>query len=117
MVTDSSILSADAATAADTVQVEFPPHAQVAMLEAPLRSKPLQQRHLVAEVLGRDGISIEAVIQRPEAVRQENGESWVPIVILTNHVRESAVEAAKRSLTESDHVHGEIRTIRVADVA
>ena len=69
----------------------------------------------VAEVLSRHDISIEAVIQRPQAIRS-GSEPWVPIVILTNDVAEPAVQASLAELRELSGVSGEITRIRVADL-
>ena len=73
----------------------------------------------VAEVLSRRDISIEAVIQRPQAVRDAPAGSgpWVPIVILTNDVAESVVEAAVAELAALAGVTGAVTRIRVADLA
>ncbi len=69
----------------------------------------------VAEVLSRHAISIEAVIQRPQAIRPD-AEPWVPIVILTNDVAETVVEAAVAELGGLGGVTGTITRIRVADL-
>ena len=69
----------------------------------------------VAEVLSRHAISIEAVIQRPQAIRPD-AEPWVPIVILTNDVAETVVEAAVAELGNLGGVTGTITRIRVADL-
>ena len=72
----------------------------------------------VADALSRRDISIEAVIQRPQAIRgaSSGGEPWVPIVILTNDVQESVVEAAVADLTDLAGVSGAVTRIRVADL-
>lgn len=69
----------------------------------------------VADVLSHHDISIEAVIQRPPAVRTEV-EPWVPIVILTNEVAERVVDAAVADLHQLAGVKGSITRIRVADL-
>lgn len=69
----------------------------------------------VAEVLSRHAISIEAVIQRPDAIRPV-AQPWVPIVILTNNVAETAVRAAIAELGALAGVQGAITHIRVADL-
>lgn len=69
----------------------------------------------VAEVLSRHAISIEAVIQRPPAVRAADAP-WVPIVILTNEVAEHAVETAAAELRQLAGVVGAITRLRVVDV-
>lgn len=68
----------------------------------------------VADVLRHHAISIEAVIQRPQAVR--TAEPWVPIVILTNEVAEQVVENAVAELGRLVGVRGAITRIRVADL-
>lgn len=68
----------------------------------------------VAEILSRDGISIESVIQKSQAIRKKNGETWVPIVILTNLVLEETMELAQNTLQKSASVVAPIRRIRVA---
>ena len=68
----------------------------------------------VAEILSREGISIESVIQKSQATRKNNGETWVPIVILTNLVLEETMESAQNELQKSASVVGPIRRIRVS---
>lgn len=70
----------------------------------------------VADVLSRHEISIEAVIQRPQAIRS-GAEPWVPIIILTDEVAEAEVEAAVAELARLTGVTGSIARIRVADLA
>ena len=69
----------------------------------------------VAEVLSRHDISIEAVIQRPQAIRS-GSEPWVPIVILTNDVAEPALRESLAELRQLSGVSGDITRIRVADL-
>ena len=69
----------------------------------------------VADVLSHHAISIEAVIQRPQADRAA-AAPWVPIVILTNEVAERVVEAAVAALGRLAGVQGAITRIRVADL-
>lgn len=69
----------------------------------------------VADVLSRREISIEAVIQRPQAFRDGTGP-WVPIVILTDTVAETVIEAATAELGGLAGVTGAIARIRVADL-
>ena len=69
----------------------------------------------VADILSRHDISIEAVIQRPQAIRA-GAEPWVPIVILTNDVPETVVEASVAELARLPGVTGNITRIRVADL-
>ena len=70
----------------------------------------------VAEVLSRHEVSIEAVIQRPQAIRS-GAEPWVPIIILTNDVSEAVVRDCVAELGGLDGVTGEIARIRVADLS
>ena len=69
----------------------------------------------VADVLSRHEISIEAVIQRPQAFRDDAGP-WVPIIILTDQIAETVIEAAVADLGGLDGVTGAIARIRVADL-
>ena len=69
----------------------------------------------VSGVLSRHAISIEAVIQRPQAIRA-GARPWVPVVILTNDVSEGAVETAVTELAGLSGVTGPISRIRVADL-
>ena len=69
----------------------------------------------VADILSRHAISIEAVIQRPQAIRA-GAEPWVPIVILTDDVAETVVEESVAELGRLAGVTGEITRIRVADL-
>lgn len=70
----------------------------------------------VADILSRHRISIEAVIQRPQAIRSGKAP-WVPIIILTNEVAENEVEAAVAELGNLAGVSGSIARIRVADLS
>ena len=70
----------------------------------------------VADVLSRCRISIEAVIQRPQAIRAGE-EPWVPIVILTDEVAEKGVVEAVDELARLSGVSGPITRIRVADLS
>ena len=66
----------------------------------------------VADVLGRHDISIEAVIQRPPS----SSEAPVHIVILTNDMAETEVDATLAELGSLAGVCGPITRIRVADL-
>ncbi len=67
----------------------------------------------VAQILSVNAISIEAVIQREHAVRHELGRAWVPIVILTHRVRESAMDAAVKSIEALPEVIDRVTRVRV----
>ena len=70
----------------------------------------------VAQTLSAHGISIEGVIQQPQAIRGARGAEWVPIVILTNVVTERDAERAVADIEELEGVTGKVRRIRVADL-
>ncbi len=67
----------------------------------------------VATLLSEQNISIEAAIQKEQAVHDESENAWVPIIILTQPVRESVMIAALAAVQELPEVVGEIRRIRV----
>lgn len=69
----------------------------------------------VADVLSRHEVSIEAVIQRPQAIRS-GAEPWVPIIIVTDDVSEPVVRDCVSELANLGGVTGEIARIRVADL-
>ena len=69
----------------------------------------------IGDILRREGISIEAVIQKPEAMRRSDGEPWVPIVMVTERVVEASMDDALGQLSSLESVRGQIRRIRVAD--
>ena len=70
----------------------------------------------VANILGANDISIEGAVQRERAVRI-NGDggrsSWVPIVILTDSVREAVMDAAIAAVQAMPEVVGNIKCMRV----
>ena len=70
----------------------------------------------VADVLSRHDISIEAVIQRPQAIRS-GAEPWVPIIIVTNEAPEAVARGCVSELGRLSGVTGEITRIRVADLS
>ena len=68
----------------------------------------------VAEVLGEHGISIEAVIQRPQDIHP--GEApWVPIVILTDEVAQSVIDDAVKAIERVEGVTGGVTHFRVVN--
>ncbi|MEE3183865.1 MAG: homoserine dehydrogenase [Pseudomonadota bacterium] len=69
----------------------------------------------IGDILRREGISIEAVIQKPEAMRRSDGEPGVPIVMVTERVVEASMDDALGQLSSLESVRGQIRRIRVAD--
>ena len=70
----------------------------------------------VADVLSRHEVSIEAVIQRPQAIRS-GAEPWVPIIIVTDDVSEAVLRDCVSELANLAGVTGEIARIRVADLS
>ena len=70
----------------------------------------------VADVLSRHEVSIEAVIQRPQAIRS-GAEPWVPIIILTNEATEAVARTFVAELGRLSGVTGEIARVRVADLS
>ena len=70
----------------------------------------------VAYILGDREISIEGAVQRERAIRI-NGEggrtSWVPIVILTDRVRQAVIDSAIAEVQAMDEVVGTIKCMRV----
>jgi homoserine dehydrogenase len=67
----------------------------------------------VATILSELDISIEAAIQKEQAIHTETQDAWVPIIILTQPVRESVMIRALQAVQELPEVIGEIRRIRV----
>jgi homoserine dehydrogenase len=63
----------------------------------------------VSGILSQHGISIEAMQQKEPAA----GETQVPLVMLTQSVRESQMNAALRGIEALDSVAGEVTRIRV----
>lgn len=70
----------------------------------------------VADVLSRHEVSIEAVIQRPQAIRS-GAEPWVPIIIVTDDAPETVARECVAELGRLSGVTGQIARIRVADLA
>ena len=69
----------------------------------------------VAEVLSGHGISIEAVIQRTQAIRVAE-KPWVPIVILTDEVMQPVVDEVLAAIESLDRVVDGVTAIRVANL-
>ena len=67
----------------------------------------------VATILSQHDISIEAAIQKEQAVHLENQEPWVPIIILTEEIRESVVAQAIEAVQRLPQVVGKVRCMRV----
>jgi len=67
----------------------------------------------VAQILSRHAISIEAVIQREQAIRSMGERRWVPVVILTHRVLERSMNAALAEIQKLPEVVDRITRIRV----
>jgi homoserine dehydrogenase len=67
----------------------------------------------VATILSERDISIEAAIQKEQAIHTESGEAWVPIIILTQPVLERTMIDAIEAVQQLPEVVGQIRRIRV----
>jgi homoserine dehydrogenase len=63
----------------------------------------------LASCLGAEGISIEALIQRPPRA----GATTVPVVVLTNAAEERRLRRALAAITALDVICGKVHTIRV----
>ncbi|MEZ5558335.1 MAG: homoserine dehydrogenase [Pseudomonadales bacterium] len=70
----------------------------------------------VATVLSEYEISIEAAVQRAEAVHRDDGGPWVPIIIVTQDVPERVMNEALAAVQALPDVVGQIMRIRVADL-
>ena len=70
----------------------------------------------IGEVFSTHDVSIESVIQKQDQARDQNGSTWVPVVIVTNSVEERQVKRVISTLTEDEHVCAPIRHIRVANL-
>jgi homoserine dehydrogenase len=67
----------------------------------------------VAQILSTNGISIEAVIQREQAIRSTGDVPWVPVIILTHRVIERAMDIAVAAIQSLAEVVHPITRIRV----
>jgi homoserine dehydrogenase len=67
----------------------------------------------VAQILSAESISIEAVIQREQAIRTDDGKPWVPVIIMTHRVQEAAMNRALANIQSLPEVIGDITRFRV----
>ncbi len=67
----------------------------------------------VATILSERKISIEAAIQKEQAIHTESQNAWVPIIILTQRVREGVMNQALEAVQQLPEVIGEITRLRV----
>jgi homoserine dehydrogenase len=63
----------------------------------------------VTRILGESGISIEALVQKEPA----QGETSVPIILLTHRIREKQMNAAIAQIEALETIHGEVVRIRL----
>ncbi|MCF7983588.1 MAG: homoserine dehydrogenase [Thiohalocapsa sp.] len=63
----------------------------------------------IAGILGEEGISIEAIKQKEPA----EGETHVPLIMLTHRVKEARMNSALARIEALDSVHGDIVKIRM----
>jgi homoserine dehydrogenase len=67
----------------------------------------------IATILSEHGISIEALIQKEQDIREIDDERWVPIILLTHRVQESQLDAALAEIEALDATRGAVQRIRV----
>jgi homoserine dehydrogenase len=67
----------------------------------------------ITRILAGSGISIEAIRQREPA----EGEQHVPIILLTQRVREQAVNEALRQIEALESVKGKVTRLRLETLA
>ena len=70
----------------------------------------------IATLLADEGISIEAVIQKESEIREEDGAAWVPIIILTQRVREANLAAALERIEALGDVRSPVTRLRVENL-
>ena len=85
-------------------------------LRIPLSDQPGEMAR-VTNTLSASGISIEALIQREEAVATAAAKPWVPVVIITDRVEDHRVREALAALGRLDGVVGSIVRLRVESLA
>ena len=66
----------------------------------------------VTSIFSEQGISIEGLIQKAPA----EGETRVPVVVLTNKAAQGSVDAAVDAIEALDTIAGEITRIRVEEL-
>jgi homoserine dehydrogenase len=67
----------------------------------------------IAGILGEQGISIEAIKQK----EPEEGETHVPLIMLTHRVREARMNSAIARIEDLDSVRSEVMRIRMESLA
>ncbi len=67
----------------------------------------------VSQTLAREGVSIESVIQKQDAIRHSSDADWVPVVLVTDSVPGAVITRAINALQALPVVTAEIMHIRV----
>lgn len=67
----------------------------------------------VATILSERKISIEAAIQKEQAIHTDSQDAWVPIIILTQRVREGVMNQALEAVQRLPEVVADITRLRV----
>ncbi len=67
----------------------------------------------VATILSERKISIEAAIQKEQAIHTDSQDAWVPIIILTQRVREGVMNQALEAIQRLPEVVADITRLRV----
>ena len=67
----------------------------------------------ITRILGELGISIEAIVQK----EPQEGETTVPIILLTHRVRERQMNQAIAQIESLDTIHGDVMRMRVEQLA
>jgi homoserine dehydrogenase len=70
----------------------------------------------IATLLAEEGISIEAVIQKESEIREEGDAAWVPIIILTQRVREANLATALARIEVLEDVRSPVTRLRVENL-
>lgn len=70
----------------------------------------------VASILSEQGISIESLIQKEQAIREIDEDSWVPIILLTHRVQEGRIEQAIERIEALEETRGRVIRIRVENL-
>lgn len=66
----------------------------------------------ITQILSQAGISIEALIQK----EPDDGQDFVPVVVLTNRAIEGKMKQAIETIEGLDHVNGKVVSIRVENL-
>ncbi len=70
----------------------------------------------IASILSEQGISIESLLQKEQAIREIDDDTWVPIILLTHRVREDLIEQALERIEALEETRGRVVRIRVENL-